>query len=294
MSELKRLAILEQQADDDLLVSKDDEVSTAYLHDRPAFMQSRALSAAEIGTAMHTIMQHIDIGKESTVADVEQLITELTERQLLTAEEAIAVDANAVAQFFKRRLRRDLMKAKQVVRELPFTYAFDDSDGDYQILQGIADCLFEEQDGWVLLDYKTDQVRGRYRSDEEVDAEMQERYGIQLNLYKKAIEEIVKIDIKEMVLYLFDGQRTVTYSGGIKLKVTPTTLGNRIEVLDLLRGFALLGIFIANMLIFHSPYLYMDPYTWFSTPGDVATFKWIDIFVEAVFIRFSRCCSAMD
>ena len=27
----------------------------------------------------------------------------------------------------------------------------------------------------------------------------------------------------------------------------------------------------------------MDPYTWFSTPGDMATFKWIDIFVEASF-----------
>ena len=67
------------------------------------------------------------------------------------------------------------------------------------------------------------------------------------------------------------------------MKLTPTTLGNRIEALDLLRGFALLGIFIANMLLFHSPYLYLDPYTWFSTPSDMATFKWIDIFVEASF-----------
>ena len=67
------------------------------------------------------------------------------------------------------------------------------------------------------------------------------------------------------------------------MKLTPTTLGNRIEALDLLRGVALLGIFIANMLLFHSPYLYLDPYTWFSTPSDMATFKWIDIFVEASF-----------
>ena len=149
---------------------------------------------------------------------------------------------------------------------MPFTYAFDDSDGDYQILQGIADCLFEEQDGWVLLDYKTDRVRGRFGSDEEVDAEMQVRYGIQLNLYKKAIEEIVKIDIKEMVLYLFDGAEDCKYSGGIKLKLTPTTLGNRIEALDMLRGFALLGIFIANMLripftVFVYGSVYMVQYT---------------------------------
>src|SRR5690606_7722667 len=79
VSELKRLAILEQQVDD-IAVVKSDAVSTAYLHDRPAFMQSRALSAAEIGTSMHTVMQHIAIGKQCTVEEVEQLVVELTNR----------------------------------------------------------------------------------------------------------------------------------------------------------------------------------------------------------------------
>ena len=45
----------------------------------------------------------------------------------------------------------------------------------------------------------------------------------------------------------------------------------------------MLGVFIANMIHFQSPYLYMDPYTWFSSPGDAATFKGIDIFVEGSF-----------
>ena len=95
---------------------------------------------------------------------------------------------------------------------MPFTYAHED-DADYQIMQGIADCLFKEGDGWVLLDYKTDRIRGRFNSDTEADKEMQHQYGIQLNLYRRAIEEIVKIDIKEMVLYLFDGERTVNIQG---------------------------------------------------------------------------------
>lgn len=66
------------------------------------------------------------------------------------------------------------------------------------------------------------------------------------------------------------------------MNVTPT-IGNRIEALDTLRGFALLGIFIANMLIFHSPYFYIDPHSYFSTPSDVASYKLINIFVEASF-----------
>ncbi|MGN7387080.1 DUF418 domain-containing protein [Sporosarcina sp. SAFN-015] len=66
------------------------------------------------------------------------------------------------------------------------------------------------------------------------------------------------------------------------MNVSPT-IGNRIEALDTLRGFALLGIFIANMLIFHSPYFYIDPHSYFSTPSDVASYKLINIFVEASF-----------
>ena len=175
-------------------------------------MQKRELSPAEIGTAMHTIMQHIDIKETQTATDVEQLLTRLVERQLLTAEEAKAVNINAVVQFYDTDIAKRLMQSEKVFRELPFTYAHDD-DSDYQIMQGIADCLFKEDDGWVLLDYKTDRVQGRFNSVVAADEEMQNQYGIQLNLYKRAIEAIVKIDIKEMVLYLFDGERTVHIQG---------------------------------------------------------------------------------
>ena len=67
------------------------------------------------------------------------------------------------------------------------------------------------------------------------------------------------------------------------MKLSSTTLNNRVEALDYLRGFALLGILIANMLLFHTPYISFDPFTWFSTPSDVVTFRWIDIFVEGSF-----------
>ena len=67
------------------------------------------------------------------------------------------------------------------------------------------------------------------------------------------------------------------------MKLTSTSLDNRIEALDLMRGFALLGIFIANMLMFHSPYMYLDPYSFFTVGSDENTFRWIDIFVQGSF-----------
>lgn len=67
------------------------------------------------------------------------------------------------------------------------------------------------------------------------------------------------------------------------MKVMRTATKERIVALDILRGFSLLGIMIANMLIFHTPYLYIDPYSYFTNAGDQTTFKWITIFVQGSF-----------
>ena len=55
--------------------------------------------------------------------------------------------------------------------------------------------FFEEEDGIVLLDYKTDSVSsGR---------ELADRYRTQMELYKEAIERALGMTVKEKVLYSF-------------------------------------------------------------------------------------------
>lgn len=212
VSEVKRMWLLENAEEPDPFMSRSDEIRPMYMHGRPEFMQERTLTAAEIGTAMHTIMQHIDLSGPQTVRDVQNLITELIRRELITDEEAREVDAAAVARFFGTPLYERIRKSADVRRELPFTYGLDAGDGDRQILQGIADCLFREKDGWVLLDYKTDRT-GMFRSETSLEAAMTERYGVQLSLYARALGEILNIKIKEKLLYLFDGERVLTIRG---------------------------------------------------------------------------------
>lgn len=72
------------------------------------------------------------------------------------------------------------------------------------------------------------------------------------------------------------------------MNVAPTQLSERVVALDMMRGFSLLGIFIVNMLAFHSPFYYIDPYTWFQVPADKEAFQWIDIVVQgSVYPLFS-------
>lgn len=63
----------------------------------------------------------------------------------------------------------------------------------------------------------------------------------------------------------------------------PLHTNNRILSLDVMRGISLLGIFLVNMISFHSPYLYYDPYHWWNSPGDHACYVWIDLFVQTSF-----------
>ena len=64
--------------------------------------------------------------------------------------------------------------------------------------------------------------------------------------------------------------------------IGPTIKSERIQSLDVLRGFSLLGIFLVNMISFHSPYSYYNPYEWWKY-GDLTVYTWLDVFVQASF-----------
>ena len=64
------------------------------------------------------------------------------------------------------------------------------------LLQGVVDCLLEEDGELTVIDYKTDAVR--------TEEQLQERtalYTPQLRAYAKAVERIFGKPVKECVLY---------------------------------------------------------------------------------------------
>ncbi|KAB2337171.1 DUF418 domain-containing protein [Cytobacillus depressus] len=65
--------------------------------------------------------------------------------------------------------------------------------------------------------------------------------------------------------------------------LSPVSERERILSLDMIRGFAILGIFLVNMLSFHSPFPFIDPYEWWKGPVNHTVYRFIDIFVQASF-----------
>ena len=63
------------------------------------------------------------------------------------------------------------------------------------LVQGIIDAYFEEEDRYVIVDYKTDKVYSRDGRD------LAEKYGRQLFYYRKALEQATGREVKEMLIY---------------------------------------------------------------------------------------------
>jgi ATP-dependent helicase/nuclease subunit A len=181
---------------------------------RPRFMERRKLNAAERGTAYHAVMQYIPLKPGLARHDVEQTMDEMVLKELLTEEQRSSIDPEVIHAFFASDIGRRLLSAHSVKRELPFSYAliagevYAEAQGDTRedtvLIQGVIDCLFEEEDGWVLLDYKTDSLAGR------TVEEVSQRYRLQIELYRRAVEHIWGRPVIGAYLYFFDGRVVAT------------------------------------------------------------------------------------
>ena len=165
----------------------------------PAFLQPDGLTPAEKGTAMHTFMQYCDYA--AARADLEQEIARVQSAGYLRPEEAHALDRQKLTAFFTGPFGARVFGAKAVYRELKVASflpvrALEQVDADDPVfVQGIADCVFEEQEGLVLLDYKTDRVK--------TEEELLARYRQQLMFYKTAVARTLQKPVHAVYLYSF-------------------------------------------------------------------------------------------
>ena len=130
----------------------------------------------------------------------------------ITDDDLKYIEPSKIKAFFTTELAKRMLNSTAVHREKPFQINIDAKEYDPSlsdisknekvILQGIIDCFFEDSDGYVLFDYKTDKVKNN-------SAEIKDRYKKQLELYKQAIEELTGKPVKETYLYLFDTNEVV-------------------------------------------------------------------------------------
>lgn len=217
VSELKRMAELKN--DESAASILGSSRTTAPIFNKPKFLEKQSISSAERGTVMHTVMQHVPLDETPSLISIEQLLNDLIQKEILKYEHADAVSAEQIVQFFQTDLGRRILRSPKIEREVPFTmglpaeeiYVDWDGEDESVIVQGIIDCIIVEENGVVLLDYKTDAITGRFSGGfDQAKPVLEKRYKMQIHLYEQAIEKIWRKKVKEKYLYFFDGSHLLT------------------------------------------------------------------------------------
>ncbi len=172
----------------------------------PRFLQKEKMSGADRGTAVHTFLQFADF--DNCLVNLPAELERMEQLRFLTPEQKAVIDEKKLSAFFSSNICRKMMSSPHAYREYKFMYEmpakelFSETDSEEAILlQGIADCVIEEEDGLIIVDYKTD----RGMSTEALAA----RYAPQLILYRRAIEEQLRKKVKSIVIYAVEAEREI-------------------------------------------------------------------------------------
>lgn len=140
-----------------------------------------------------------------TAQALKAFLEEEVKSRRLKQEYAEAVNLKKILGFLESELAYRMWRAERedrLYREQPFVIGISASklgqefpDSESVLIQGIIDVFFEEEDGIVLLDYKTDAVSSM--------KELWNRYETQLDYYSQAISKLTEKPVKEKILYSF-------------------------------------------------------------------------------------------
>ncbi len=179
----------------------------------PEFLQDQkeGLTGASRGTSYHKLMELLDFTREYTKATLEKAVKDFEKQKKVTSEMAASIRISDILLFLEsgsgKRMSEAAVKGK-LWREQPFVLGVD-ADQIYPgfsgesgsqkkeviLVQGIIDAYFEEEDGIVVLDYKTDRVKSA--------EQLKERYHAQLEYYAQALEGLLGKPVKEKIIYSF-------------------------------------------------------------------------------------------
>ena len=174
----------------------------------PKFMQEdKKISNAEKGTLVHLCIQRLDEKKDYELKDIQNMILNLVEKEIITQNEADAIDVNLIYQYTKSQLFEELRQAKEVHKEQPFYINIPAKDvvseaGNSKkniLVQGIIDLYYiDKNDNLVLIDFKTDYISNEPNAKEKI----LDKYKVQLEIYKTALEQALDKKISKTALCL--------------------------------------------------------------------------------------------
>lgn len=204
VSEIKRKSMQVENLDaedSELKLKKNINLDLIELED----IDETQLSSTDIGTAIHVVMNYLDLNKLRTAEDVNLAIAEeldkLQEFNFISVVEREVLNGfkSEFIAFAKSEIAEEVLKAgNKVYRELPFTFKYEDENKELSLVQGIIDLWYYTETGAVLLDYKSDYLPDDKQAARQI---LLERYSVQMKVYASALEMSLKEKVSKVVIW---------------------------------------------------------------------------------------------
>ena len=151
----------------------------------------RGRAASNVGRAVHAVLQAIDLATGEGIPE---------RARAQAVVEGVTGREEEIAQFARSAVESDVVKravaSGRLWREVPVAVGMGGGS-----LHGFIDLLFEEDEGLVVVDYKTDSVTA------EAAAEAVQRYRLQGGAYAYAVEQVTSKQVKDVIFLYLQPQR---------------------------------------------------------------------------------------
>lgn len=200
VSEIKRMSQTADEEEETMFPAREPEKRI------PKFIsQEKKISAVSRGTAVHKVFELLDLGRTYSYGELDEQIRLWISQGAIGEEYDKVIWRKDILAFLESDLGKRVRKAasqkkvwkeKQFVMGVPFSEMSEDEESSsYVVVQGIIDLYFEEEDGLVLVDYKTDRIK------DQDSSILVRRYKVQLDYYRRALEQMTGKKVKECYIY---------------------------------------------------------------------------------------------
>ena len=200
VSEIKRMSQTADEEEETMFPAREPEKRI------PKFIsQEKKISAVSLGTAVHKVFELLDLGRTYSYGELDEQIRLWISQGAIGEEYDKVIWRKDILAFLESDLGKRVRKAasqkkvwkeKQFVMGVPFSEMSEDEESSsYVVVQGIIDLYFEEEDGLVLVDYKTDRIK------DQDSSILVRRYKVQLDYYRRALEQMTGKKVKECYIY---------------------------------------------------------------------------------------------
>lgn len=174
--------------------------------------EEEGIKGALRGTTYHKVLELLDFTKEYTYESLKEYLEHLTEEGRISEEMKKCVRIKDLLTFLRTDIAERMKKCAKygkLFKEQPFVLGVpakeiypEEKIEETLLIQGIIDVWLEEEDGLVVVDYKTDRVKN--------GLELKAKYSGQLNYYGEALERLTEKKVKEKIIYSLFLQKEIS------------------------------------------------------------------------------------